>query len=68
MIRQKAKEYTHTCMKHSTKANGKKTNNTVREEKLGQMELCMKEIILLGKSMVKADLSGQMAQYTWDNS
>ena len=44
----------------STKVNGKMINNTVMENKCGQMKQYTKDNIVLEKSMVKENLCGKM--------
>ena len=45
MIKQKDMEFIHIWMELNIKVNGKRINSMAKEEKLGQMEQCMKVII-----------------------
>jgi hypothetical protein len=58
-IRLTDKEFTYTLMVRSMKVNGKKTNKTDKEKKLGQTAPVTKEITNKEKSQVTVNLSGQ---------
>lgn len=60
--------FIHIWMEHNIKENGKRINNTEREEKPGLMEQCMKEIMSQEKSMEWVNFNGQMVRFIRDNS
>jgi hypothetical protein len=68
MIKLRAMVSILTWMVHSIKVLGKKISSMVKEEKLGQMELCMKETICKGRNKEWVFLNGLMDQYMMANS
>jgi hypothetical protein len=67
-IKLMARELINMQMEQHTLANGKMTNNTAEELKLGLMALSMKDSMQRVRSMVKAPLHLQMVVYTRETS
>lgn len=67
-IRQKGKGSIRIWMGRNTSVNGRKINNTAKVKKHGPIMPCTKASITLEKSKESVTFSGQMDQYTLDNS
>lgn len=68
MIKQKVLVNILIWMALSTKDTGKKINNMEKVKNHGLMELCMRVIMFMEKSMVTVNLNGQTVQYMKVNS
>lgn len=68
MIRQKGQESIRIWMERNTSVNGRKINNTAKVKKHGPIMPCTKASITSEKSKESVTFSGQMDQFTLDNS
>lgn len=66
MIKRMDSEFTRISTELDMKVNGKKTNSTARDSKLGMMEHRMKEFTLMGRSTDRDILCGETKVSTAD--